>query len=252
MGQRLRAKGVKVKQADIAYEFTTKDVEAYIQEIFNSYLINKRNELKAKGIKLGYELPKRIDNIQVRSANIAKKRTVFMVALPLETLYSEVTKMDNVPSIFSSEVDNDDEVKLIPEIATFWKMYAYNEFDKEQLKNNRFIQQQGLTRREADTMIHYIEPRIKVYNNRRQRGDEGKSVVFLLDPFRLFYVMIAGENEKVDMENPHYSVRITDVKKISNDGLHKFTIKRTSNKGNKNNKGERYNLGREIDSLFGR
>lgn len=250
MGQRLRARGVKTRQTDPVYEITTKDVEAYLQETFNGYLLAKRNELKARGIKLPYELPKRIDGIQVKSTNVSKKRTIFAVVLPIDTLYSEATKVGAVASIFTQQMENDDDVKLIPEIATFWKMYSFNHFDRENLQSNRYIQQEGLSRRNADMMIHYIEPKIKSYRNRRGDKNEEKVVMFFLDPIRLFYVMVAGEDEKIDMENPQYGIKILDAKKCG-DGIHKFSLKRVSNR-NRNNKGQKYNLAKDIESIFTR
>lgn len=215
------------KEKYLMYEITTLDVKRYIQNKFNAIVkrLNEKGE-KIKPIK-----------IQLVSTKIGEKSIPFSLILPI-TVDSEYTNYremlveddENVNPIFLQDYDDDDdddmtfEAVLLDWVSNLIKPFTYNSEDLKYFSSRKFRSDEGVTRKNANHMVKFVDPRIINIEGRHGEITE-RRIMVMLDPIRVFYDMLKDVNTNGRNNDYQIFIMSKESKEIKS-GLFRYTIKR--------------------------
>lgn len=212
----------KPRQLNPQYDFTTEEVAAFIQKLFDA-AVRKAN----------HNIPKEAQvpnvNIEVQSTRLGKKIFPFIVILPMQVLdgYTGPNRInDNELTCFDQR--SNDVLKINP---VFWKVlesFAYTKEFREYVQTNEGRANLKFSQRDVENFVRTSKPKIQNLDG------SGEHVLMLIDPVITFHTML----EPTDQNAPaNFRIYIDRVEQIRDGNYRYFTSQNT--KGSKKKKSKK-------------
>jgi len=219
-----------------AFDFKTEDVRKFLQKQLDLTVnLLRKSDPNYKDIK---DMP-----IYVSGARCSEFYCPFFVLLPKTAVYVESVAVDpNIPSIFREGRDDEEELKLIPTIEKFLRLYAFTKSDVKALKSRKYQDALKLNPNAINKLIEYIKPRYRTAKG----GDnsEIKMVMVAIDPVKVFHDMVRLEK---DDDNKPFKVKV-EIKQRVKSGDYRFRVQK--NYGGDNNKSHIKEFYNDLDSIL--